>query len=113
MKNYTYFAKDGNYGDAADLLLVDTDTFTAEDFENIDMRRDDLRPVEAELLANERDQHYGNAVAISDDERAIAIETLEAVIHHLTHTGFPGWGAELGDIRDILTRGMENNDNLY
>jgi hypothetical protein len=108
MKNYTYFAADGNYGDAADLLLVETDTFTAEDFENIDLRRDDLRLVEAELLANERDRHFGYAIAISDDERAIAIDTLEAVIQHLTTHGFPGWGAELGDIRDILTRGMEN-----
>jgi len=108
MNNYTYFAADGNYGDAADLLLVESDTFTADDFEDIDRRSDHYRAVEAELLASERNRHHGNAIAISNDERDIAIDTLEAVILHLTSHGFPGWAEQLGDIRDIITRGMDN-----
>ena len=102
--NYTYFAQDGNYGDATNLILVETDTFTADDFEDIDLRSDHYRAMEAELLASERDRHYGNAIAISDDDCAQACDTLEAVISFLTRSGAVGWAEQLGDIRDLITR---------
>lgn len=106
--NFTYFAADGSYGDAKDLILVDSDTFTADDWEHFDRLSDYDRVTEACATAYNRDRFYGDPVPMAEDERALAIETLEAVIVHLTANGFPGWGAELGDIRDFLTRGMDN-----
>ena len=39
----TYFGLDGNYGDAAGLVVVDTSVFTADDFDLIDEARDEER----------------------------------------------------------------------
>lgn len=35
-----YFAQDGNYGDAAMLVVVDTKHFTEQDWDSIDMASD-------------------------------------------------------------------------
>ena len=35
MQGATYFATDGSYGDATDLIVIDTDLFTEEDWDEI------------------------------------------------------------------------------
>jgi hypothetical protein len=38
-----YFATDGNYGDAEDILVIDSDLFTNEDWINISEELDSYR----------------------------------------------------------------------
>jgi len=40
-----YFAADGNYGDAANLVVVDTGDWTADDWADIDFAIDANRPL--------------------------------------------------------------------
>jgi hypothetical protein len=47
----TYFAEDGNYGNAESMTVVDTDNWTDEDWEVIDESLDSERPWVAELIA--------------------------------------------------------------
>jgi len=43
----TYFAADGNYGDATGMVIIDTTGWTDEDFEALDEGLDHQRPAEA------------------------------------------------------------------
>ena len=47
----TYFGLDGNYGDAAGLVVVDTSNWTADDFDLIDEASDDKRAFAAIEIA--------------------------------------------------------------
>lgn len=47
----TYFAKDGNYGDAAGLTVVDTTDWTDDDFQMLDYVSDDLRVLAAQTIS--------------------------------------------------------------
>ena len=46
-----YFAADGSYGDATDMLIVDTDLFTQEDWDEIDNASDSERSDLAQQIA--------------------------------------------------------------
>lgn len=46
-----YFATDGNYGDATDILIVHTDQFTEADWEQIEQAPDAHRAMVAEMIA--------------------------------------------------------------
>lgn len=50
-----YFAQDGNYGDATELIIVDTDKWTEDDWLLIEDAHDSERADLAERIANERD----------------------------------------------------------
>lgn len=50
----TYFAEDGNYGDASTLAIVDTSEWTDEDWERLDEESDWNRPETARLIAEEK-----------------------------------------------------------
>jgi hypothetical protein len=43
MSSVTYFAEDGNYGDAANMRIIDTSKFTKEEWEQLDKANDNLR----------------------------------------------------------------------
>lgn len=43
----TYFATDGNYGDASGLVIVDTSKWTEEHWQVIEETSDSFRPVRA------------------------------------------------------------------
>lgn len=101
---YTYFAADGNFGDAQDLILVDTDTFQSDDWDYLLNLSDSDRSTEAYAMAVNRDRIAGDAVVVPENERAQMNETLEAVITFLTRSGAYGWAEELGDIRDVINR---------
>ena len=45
-----YFAKDGNYGDATDLVLIDTSEWESLDFRILDEAGDDDRAHTAQLI---------------------------------------------------------------
>jgi len=45
--NLTYFAADGNYGDATGMVIIDTTGWTDEDFAELDEASDGDRPREA------------------------------------------------------------------
>jgi hypothetical protein len=45
--SYTYFAEDGNYGDASGLVIVDTSDWTEEQWQMIEGTSDGFRPVRA------------------------------------------------------------------
>lgn len=47
----TYFATDGNYGDAAGLTVVDTSDWTTPDFEMLDYVSDDRRILAAQTIS--------------------------------------------------------------
>jgi len=102
--NYTYFAQDGNFGDATDLVLVDTDTFNADDYNDLLDLSDSDRATAAFAMATNRGTHAGNAIPVSESDYAQAYDTLEAVIEFLIRSGAVGWAEQLGDIRDLITR---------
>lgn len=109
MPSYAYFAIDGNYGDASDLVIVDTSTFTHDDHEYLDQLPESDRATEALAMALNRDSIAGPALVATDDEIYQMVETLEGVIEYLTsmssRNGFVvGWAEQLGDIRDVLTK---------
>jgi hypothetical protein len=58
----TYFAKDGNYGDAAGVTIIDTSDWTDTDFEMLDGVSDEERPLAArtisEWIENGRNDEY-------------------------------------------------------
>ena len=45
--SYTYFAKDGNYGDASGLVIVDTSKWTEEQWQMIEETSDGFRATRA------------------------------------------------------------------
>lgn len=47
----TYFAKDGNYGDAAGVTIIDTSDWTDSDFEMLDGVTDEFRPLAARTIS--------------------------------------------------------------
>jgi hypothetical protein len=47
----TYFAKDGNYGDAAGVTIIDTSDWTDSDFEMLDSITDEFRPLAARMIS--------------------------------------------------------------
>ena len=51
MTQLSYFAKDGNYGDANGIVVVDTTAWTTEDFELMDQASDENRPTLARLIS--------------------------------------------------------------
>jgi hypothetical protein len=52
-----YFASDGNFGDATDLVLIDVSNFTSEDWEELDMVPDNERQERAIELAKSYNQN--------------------------------------------------------
>ena len=44
---YTYFAKDGSYGDASGLVIVDTSKWSEETWQMIEETSDEFRSVRA------------------------------------------------------------------
>jgi len=54
-----YFATDGNYGDAEDLVVIDTDLFTEEDWENISSELDYYRVELAKTIYDHRQKEAG------------------------------------------------------
>ena len=50
-----YFAADGNYGDAKDLVIIHTDKFTEDDWELIESSPDRARHVVAEHIAQQKE----------------------------------------------------------
>lgn len=43
MSKYCYFATDGTYGDAKDLIVLDVSNFTGDDWDDIDGANDNDR----------------------------------------------------------------------
>ena len=55
-----YFAKDGSYGDALGLVVVDTSEWTEADWVRIDEAMDDERPEIAEQINETRMNNANN-----------------------------------------------------
>lgn len=51
MTQLSYFGKDGNYGSADGLVVLDTTTWSDADFSLLDQASDELRPTAARLIA--------------------------------------------------------------
>lgn len=51
MTQLAYFAKDGNYGDADGITVIDVTKWEADDFDLIDQASDEHRPLAARLVA--------------------------------------------------------------
>lgn len=51
MAQPAYFAADGNYGDASDILIVDTENWTNDDWADMDEARDSDRLELAKKIA--------------------------------------------------------------
>lgn len=51
MTQLSYFAKDGNYGDADGITVVNTTEWTSEDFDLIEQASDEDRPLAARLVS--------------------------------------------------------------
>ena len=66
LTNTHYFSPDGNYGDATDLVVLDTSNFTDEDWELLSYVRDSERASFALALAGTYDQRVFDGM--SDDE---------------------------------------------
>jgi len=57
--SHTYFAADGNYGNATDLVVVDTEDFTELDWQAIDEAGDSERNEVALLISGRIDLTKG------------------------------------------------------
>jgi hypothetical protein len=55
VESLTYFATDGNYGDASGLTIIDTTGWTSDDFEMFDVVRDEDRITLARLISEWKD----------------------------------------------------------
>lgn len=51
MKSLSYFAKDGNYGDADGIIVVDTTEWSESDFEMVERASDENRPLAARTVS--------------------------------------------------------------
>jgi hypothetical protein len=56
----SYFASDGNYGDAQDILIVHTGDFTESDWEQIETAPDQHRLMIAETIAESKRNSQSN-----------------------------------------------------
>ncbi len=56
-----YFTADGSYGDATDMLVIDTDLFTQEDWDEIDNASDSERSDLAQQIALSKKKEAENA----------------------------------------------------
>lgn len=52
VEQLTYFAPDGNYGDAVGVTIIDTGDWLAEDFDLIEQASDSNRPEVARLISD-------------------------------------------------------------
>lgn len=52
IEQLSYFAHDGNYGDAVGLTIIDTGDWVAEDFELLEEASDNDRPEVARLISD-------------------------------------------------------------
>lgn len=100
----TYFAQDGNYGAAEGLVIIDTQEWKYDDWQDVDQTSDLVRSEQARSSATKYDGLVGPAVIIGEDEIPQVMLTLETVINYLTSQGLVGWAEELGDVRDVLER---------
>lgn len=50
MTQLSYFAKDGNYGDADGITIIDTTSWTDADFGLVEQVSDEMRPAAARLV---------------------------------------------------------------
>ena len=50
----TYFAEDGSYGDAENLVLLDTSNWTDKDWHEIEWSSDWERPIVAQTISGEK-----------------------------------------------------------
>lgn len=99
-----YVATDGSYGDAADLLLVNADDFSGEDYEALDKVDDAYRQEEAIEIVT-----YNNGDSLvwawmTTDEAFQIVNTLNAALATAMSAGQIGLAEEIGDIRDVLRR---------
>lgn len=51
MTRLSYFAKDGNYGDADGITVIDTTAWLDSDFEMIEAASDEFRPLAARTIS--------------------------------------------------------------
>ena len=54
-----YFAEDGNYGDATNLVVINTDLFTDEDWLSISEELDSYRSHYAKIILKHRQKEAG------------------------------------------------------
>lgn len=103
-KTLLYVAKDGSYGDATDLLLVDATDFTSDDYESLDGVDDGYRREEAAEIAVYRIADPLRWAWMTEDEAHQIVGTIEAAIAVAMSHGQMGLAEELGDVRDVLRR---------
>lgn len=60
-KNLSYFALDGNYGDASGLTIIDTTSWTEEDFSHLDGVSDHNKAMAARAIAEWIEKGRGNS----------------------------------------------------
>lgn len=72
-RTYIYVATDGNYGDANDMILVETTNFTQDDWVELHNAPDHRRLQEAVRL---REAHIEAPTPMSDDEIIAAAITI-------------------------------------
>jgi hypothetical protein len=105
-----YVARDGSYGDATDLLLVNTNGFTPEDYESLDGVDDGYRMEEAAEIGVYRMAEPVVWAWMTENEAAQVLDTLETAIGIAIKTGNIGLAESLGDVRDVLNRsGIERD----
>lgn len=99
-----YVAKDGSYGDATDLLLVNATDFTNEDFDSLDAVDDGSRREEAAEIGTYRMAEPLRWCWATEAEAAQMLDSLEAAIRILTDAGQVGIAEQIGDVRDVFNR---------
>ena len=102
--NLMYVARDGSYGDATDLLLVNATDFIAEDWEALDAVDDGYRREEATEIGIYRMADPIVWAWMTTNESAQVLHTLSAAIDTAIQAGNVGLAESLGDVRDVLTR---------
>ena len=97
-----YVAADGNFGDATDMLLVNSDGFTDEDWQSLSDCPDRYRLEEADEIAVYRSNEPVVWAWLTKSEAEKAIGALQRAGNYLTHYNVIGLADELDEIRDLL-----------
>ena len=99
-----YVATDGSYGDATDLLIVNSHAFTPEDWESLDNVDDRYRQEEAAEIGVYRSTEPLTWVWMTEREVSEARTALEFAVDVLNMHGNTGRADSLTSVLSILER---------
>jgi hypothetical protein len=101
-----YVARDGNYGSADGLVLVDATGFT-DDFDDAMQAASDTERSTVACIHEEQQGHDPIVFAwLTDNEAGEIIGAVESAVAVLIGAGHPALARQIGNVRDVLYRSL-------